>query len=1615
MYKFKVNLIYKNNFFNKLPFEIFSKPSILKFEKPYLMMKKRILFSLFFFLCAFFFRQEIANFCVKKSLAYYVSHRWSGSLSYTHLEKSDKGWTLKDVDIQTKDRLNLKIGSLQIRPYFDLSNFELFVHLEMDTLQASLDKLNLKAFKQSPKIHVSVSIENGELSVGSDSYCFRCKQEAFSKERVIELIEKEKTYLSIKKNLSGQIECRFDEFNIAHLERFQMLFFHKSFQKGLGKISGTGFFDLNDKSFSYDVVGKEIEMVFFHPSFRVQAKQIQLKGKYPAAIDHFSNKSYLKIVQNMHLLAQIENGSFGSNRQTYLEKISAKLSYSPKMGPKWDIKAVGVMNHNLFPLQVKGRGFFHPIFSSWIEAEIKPKTKASNISCKFKNIENQAFDIECIFKQVDDLYIGCLQKVLSIFPLNIPAIDLNKGWISGSCTGRWDLSESILSNMKHLSGNCTIKDGSIVYLDPKYTVDNVQANIEMINGWIHPSSISFQSRQIQGFMYFQGELENPLVQVKGKGPVQPLLDLFPWLKKNLLSNSSLSFQTSFTLKKQGFFGTFQLEGKNRQRLDAFTFGFTLKDYLDISHGWIKGKDVGLDKYNGPFKGVANAFATFEDRKVQVLVSGKELEGSVYGTRFKLHQLGREDKELFDAHLCARIQYHLNSKELSFEVPLQKETAYLNAYDLQFEEISGKLLYKDRILKVDVERTISNQVRFSGTIAFETNNRHLQVLTKHAEGTIASLSQILSKLSISSSILDKLSGRFISGENGLYITTIIKDPKTPIQFKVSANVYDGSFYLSPKQSLQKLQARILINQFEDMVLLDNVQAKLFVQSKNNQQVCDLYIPYIQKKQKCYLFDIRLSKPFWDISRLVGTSYKEGSLYRVCLDNEKTHFLGDKLNIEELIMKNLFQVSSLRMNPIIDLDSFMSQSVFFAELLFHEVASDFMKPYQSLQGKLNCKVQYGLNQDSSVEIFGNDLKVHQKKISKVLVKAVQKEKDWDVYKIVIGSTKAKCRMSYEGGKLSVKNFTANMPDIGFFQMHCKIQKSFQINGKIDSLDLKADLLNKVFQQDFGLQGNIQAQGRFSIDLPYKHQKWQIESDLDIKTSTLLSKEFAIQNIDPLQIYFSLQDGLVIKGLNLHLFRPDDQLTWMSCKIGKLYHQTKEQKYLFSDLQLYLPKENIKELLSKQHWIPSIQEKTILDCTHDWEICANGSLDVEQLKCFLDIDEYHLHLQEQTYFLKDLHLVLQPNKLQGECRIKHLLQLIPMGFVVSVKDMIDGKIYFKEKKDPPLTIHWIYDQTMQIQSIEGNFHGLNASFHRQTCDPDAPFMGSLKVDLKQASDLVPPLLAQFFTELQMGQGYEFMGKLELFPFSFDGIFSGRDCVFAGYMFKTLLSSVHMKQDRVQIKDFKMSDKSGIFKIDQVDIKKTPENRWLFSIPNIHIKEFRPSLLQKKDQELKPIKPLVVRDLNIYNLHGDLEDKNSYLGTGDLTFVNSFKRGHTLLDLPADVLGRIFGLDMELLIPAKGSLDFAIHDKKFFIHSLKEVYSEGKRSKFFLVEEKGLHTLDFDGNLNVYIQMKHFVLFKFTEPFILSIEGSLKEPNFSLKTKKSFFSSKEKIKKIDLSEQVR
>jgi hypothetical protein len=84
--------------------------------------------------------------------------------------------------------------------------------------------------------------------------------------------------------------------------------------------------------------------------------------------------------------------------------------------------------------------------------------------------------------------------------------------------------------------------------------------------------------------------------------------------------------------------------------------------------------------------------------------------------------------------------------------------------------------------------------------------------------------------------------------------------------------------------------------------------------------------------------------------------------------------------------------------------------------------------------------------------------------------------------------------------------------------------------------------------------------------------------------------------------------------------------------------------------------------------------------------------------------------------------------------------------------------------------------------------------------------------------------------------------------------------------------------------------------------------------------------------------------------------------------------------------------MIPVFGEIDFSLEDEKIHFLKMQNCFSDAGRSYFYLWH-KSKSFLDFDGNIHLDIRMKQYVLFKFAELFIISLDGPVSSPKVYLK----------------------
>ena len=758
------------------------------------------------------------------------------------------------------------------------------------------------------------------------------------------------------------------------------------------------------------------------------------------------------------------------------------------------------------------------------------------------------------------------------------------------------------------------------------------------------------------------------------------------------------------------------------------------------------------------------------------------------------------------------------------------------------------------------------------------------------------------------------------------------------------------------------------------------------------------PLLTQIERDWVFDFRFNHPsvkkdsVWDLMRLAGNL--NGLTFLI--DEEKSHVLGVPLHFQECKLEDRggFEACDLQFN-------LPWHALLAAESILQEwgMPSFHQAP---LSGSAEIRFRYFQKGNSEFSALGKDLKWQGRPIGFDLQAFEKGEGEWRIEKCSFSDFSFSGQIKKDQGIFRIGKGTGKWKNGLAAEFEGKIAPSLLCDLSLSKVRIDLSQIGPLSSR-FGLsldrlEGILEGEGHLTYN-------GLVESDFDLVSSSLKAGSSFLENKGPIHLYFSSEKGVFFKGLDLQVLKPGFNFPWVDCKIDLLQYDFVRSHWILNHSRIRVPADFFVQLQKHPALFQFFDEEQDLDILADLD-CAS---DFSTFSCFMK--EGFIPCGGEVRHIHDLQLDWDDQECKADFEVFHKGHQIQFGLDVDLGSLICGTLQVQEEtssseEENPLKIDWEYspESHLLIHSIEGACGGVDASFYEEADADGNTLIGSVRVDFKTLSDFIPSQIAEVFQELKMGQGYELKGRMKLKEkqVSFNGLLSGKQVELFGYQFRTLLGHVDFGPNHVNISDLKISDHAGVMKIDRILMGCTQENDpWTLSIPQLSIFEFRPSLLLKPGIEAGPISPLVIRELTIKDFKGILDDSKTYTAKGELNFINSFKRDTSVFDLPADVLSRIVGLDLELLIPVCGKLDFELKDRFFRLSELKEAFSQSHRSEFFLEkdsEEEGPY-MDLDGNLKILVKMKQFVLFKFTEAFLISIDGNLGDPQFRLQKKRRFF----------------
>ena len=469
----------------------------------------------------------------------------------------------------------------------------------------------------------------------------------------------------------------------------------------------------------------------------------------------------------------------------------------------------------------------------------------------------------------------------------------------------------------------------------------------------------------------------------------------------------------------------------------------------------------------------------------------------------------------------------------------------------------------------------------------------------------------------------------------------------------------------------------------------------------------------------------------------------------------------------------------------------------------------------------------------------------------------------------------------------------------------------------------------------------------------------------------------------------------------------------KLGQFHYHLESQKVLFESFDFSLPPEKlpwITEMLTRL--FPGKIHPTIVDLTQALKKNEplEGKISLEffpkQVWINLTLKDGIYTLSGKPLDLKNFSFSYDPLELKVRSQYRYLDDYYWIDMMVDSMTLSHGEAAIEDDRGR-LVASWERRQERGwcVKSLQGEFCGLDVLLDaKESLDfsKTIQLVGRVGVDLERVARLMPTDLQKVVAKLGMGQGYTLSGdfvcpKDNPSDFHFTGTLSGEEFLLGGAQLNSLFSHATYTGDRFELTDLTIEDWSGSLTMTQAMMTKQ-NGHWTVEIPHIALDRLRPARLRseqfKKNKKSKTFfKSLFISSGELHQLKGIVGEQTSFEGSGDLQFTNLPRKNFLspVLYLPTEITARI-GLDLGLLVPAQGTIRYEIMDGRIYLTKFKDMYSEGKRSRFYLATGHSAY-IDFDGNLYMKVKMKQYnLLMKLAEFFTVTVKGTVFKPAYTL-----------------------
>lgn len=1059
--------------------------------------------------------------------------------------------------------------------------------------------------------------------------------------------------------------------------------------------------------------------------------------------------------------------------------------------------------------------------------------------------------------------------------------------------------------------------------------------------------------------------------------------------------------------------------------DEGTWGIILRQ------GNFEAKRVSLQRWLEPFLpqdfalgGVSNLYGDFNDRSLILNFDLDDFSFDAKDFKMEIDQIrSREQENETLSDPSSFVYFDFQDETLYGFIPI-KRGAYLDKLNnLQFSNISGLLSLSQNHLQLSQIECFSEDVHFMGSLDVDLSSKeamNVEIKTSSIEGSVSAVQRFCSHFGSFAAWQWPLKGNLRAGENEVALQAWIPldERKSSISWKVAGELDEGKISFPKYASdFSDMKMHFSFDSNEDILLLTEGEGELIVGSSDTYQlkfpqfsVTFGEIPHLD-------FDVWLQSGFREFARLKGATLPYGDHdMQLSLDPKRSHIGGFFPEIEECILTKEMEISLLKATPSLKLDFLLEDLIKLkATSIFPNAFDNLIENWSKsidLQGIIDGKVALD-NEGFLFSFEGSSVKKDGNPIKKCSFKAFGKGNEWKIENCQLGPFALQSSMEKGEDEIVIKELS--LQDEGISANANGVFKDSKlnlhvINSSFSLADLRIIKNWKLPSLDWNPKGDVTLSGDLNVNFkPVPTESWITWSG----TAALNEVEIRgnrIQNQKAIEMMFSNLEGLKFNDLALNIRQTNEFQYKATFNLRKAHYDFENEVMHLDGLGFALSTNGLRELaLFGQDFFPAVFDDQTAAFLKDLKRQGGlqGELHIELgrevvvLRVKLSDGSYTLFGKD--YALKNVHIQYTPEAIRASAH--YLFQDLPLAIELQVpkQETNRGVVFVSEAKGlAPLKIVWQRGPSgFVVESIEGSVAGLSANMESKGTFEDKGQLLEGQIKLFDAARLklaLPKEMATFFQDWKIGSGYGFSGRIFIpnddpKKFTVQGTLDGKDFQLLGWQLSSLHANIAYNGVSAVVSNFAINDPNIKLSIKELRTLLDARGKWNFSLPLLQIEKFKPYALAKDKKALKEMKNLVIQDFQLFNIKGILGESATITGSGTLTFEKVVKNslGNLILSIPGDILGRI-GLNMSVMTPAMGTINFDIRNRHFILTKLKDVYSEGKHSRFYMAKKPLESTLDFDGNLNMYVRIKQYnLILKLTEPLRIHITGRWDNPTYT------------------------